>query len=791
MANSRRLSPLSRIISLVVPTLCTLLPALISSQAWAAALSAEEWEITADKITRFEEPLSIIAEGNVVLEKIRKTTRAKKAQGSESSWNEILEEDEKLPTADTEEETVTESKTMTSIKADWIAYDMDLALVKARGNIHIKIGPDELTAEEGKIDLNRETGTFKNAVIIRQYKDMHLEGRVIEKIGDLTYHIEDGWIITCKLKDNQPPPWSFHSVDTKITDGGYAFLKHATFRIKNIPVLYTPFMILPAKRSRQTGFLLPELSISDRDGFGINLPFFIDLSPSADLTLYPAYYANRGVMPGVEFRYVLDKHDKGNFMATYLNDDLTDPSEVEYYQDGNYTHTNQDRYWIRGKADQEFGDGWISRLDIDIVSDRDYLTEFASGIVGYNTSNKRFLNVFGRSLQNSKEDQRINSFNVLKSWHGISLQGGLLAINDVRQEKNFLIADPDSTDPDHPGFRENPSPLWKMPSLSFTGLLPVADTGLDFSWNADYVNFWREDGIGGHRLDIHPKVSTSIPMGPYLEATARAGVRETSYLIEEYGAARWDGSDSENRLLFDFNTEVGTTLMRDFKANIAEGTGLVHILRPFIAYDLIPDVDQNDLPTFDSVDRIAEQNTITYGVNNFFRLTGLNNDPFKERDYLTLKIQQSYDLRSEMSDEPFLPIHFKLRYNPLTNLRFIYRTDLDVYDDGITYYSLEADYHNSRGDFLSLDYRNDDNANLHSIKARTRIQLLPTVSAGYSIERSLEYDKTIEEHISLIYQPSCWSAELSSHYTPGSRNVMLIFRLANIGDPLNIHLPGF
>ncbi len=791
MANPRRFSTLSRIIFLFIPLLLIQHPVFLGSQVRAAAISAEEWEVTADKITRFEDPLSIIAEGNVVLEKIRKTTRPKKVKKTQSNWNELLEEGEKIQEKKSgKEETVTESKTMTTIKADWIAYDMDLASVKARGNLHIKIGPDELQAEEGKIDLNRETGTFKNAVIIRQYKDVHLEGRVIEKTGDLTYHIEDGWLITCKLKNNETPPWSFSSVDTKITDGGYAFLKHATFRIKDVPILYTPLMILPAKRSRQTGFLLPELSLSDRDGFGINVPFFVNLSPSSDLTFYPAYYANRGFMAGMEFRYVLDEHDKGGLMANYLNDSLTDPSEVDYYKDGNYTHTNQDRYWVRGKADQVIGDGWISRLDLDIVSDRDYLTEFASGINGYTTSNKRFLKVFGRSLQNSKEDQRINSFNVLKSWHGISLQGELLAINDVRADKRFFIPNP-VTDSGAQTFTENPTPLWKMPSLSFTGLIPIKNTTMDFSWDADYVNYWREDGVGGHRVDIHPKITSSIPLGPFLEATAAAGVRETAYLINEYGAGTWNKNDSENRFLFDFNTEIGTTLMRDFDARIAEGTGLTHTVRPFIAYDLIPDVDQVDLPRFDSVDNIGERNAITYGVNNFFRLTGLNNNQDAERDYLTVKIQQSYDLRSEKSDEPFLPINFRLWYYPLKNLRFIYKTDLDVYDDGVTFYSFEADYKNSRGDFLSVDYRNNELSNLHSIKAQARVQLLPVLSAGYSIERSLEHDKTIDERISLIYKPSCWSAELSSHSTPGSRNVMLIFRLAHIGDPLNINLPGF
>ena len=140
------------------------------------------------------------------------------------------------------------------------------------------IGTDKLQAKKGEIDLNSETGTFTDASIIRKEKDLHLEGRIIEKTGDLTYHIEDGWVITCKLKEGETPPWSFGAKDTQITDNGYAVLKHATFRIKDVPVLYTPWMMLPVKRTRQTGFLFPSISSSDRDGFGVNLPFFQPLT---------------------------------------------------------------------------------------------------------------------------------------------------------------------------------------------------------------------------------------------------------------------------------------------------------------------------------------------------------------------------------------------------------------------------------------------------------------------------------------------------------------------------------
>ncbi|MCI5224694.1 MAG: LPS-assembly protein LptD, partial [Candidatus Electrothrix sp. AR4] len=276
----------------------------------AEATRALQWEITADKLTRFEDPASVIAEGNVILTKLEKITGTQKNEPSGDDWADLLGEDtasEENETEDTEleglkkntltaskavpvmgEDTyqerpeqvgepkklVTNSTVITTIKADWMVYDVNLGTVKVRGDVFIDIGPDQLSATDGIVNLNRETGTFNNALIVRQYKNMHIEGRVIEKTGDITYHIEDGWLITCKLQDGEAPPWSFHAADANITDGGYAFLKHATFRIKNIPVFYSPIMLLPAKRTRQTGFLFPAVSVSDRDGFNMEWPFF-------------------------------------------------------------------------------------------------------------------------------------------------------------------------------------------------------------------------------------------------------------------------------------------------------------------------------------------------------------------------------------------------------------------------------------------------------------------------------------------------------------------------------------
>lgn len=734
----------------------------------AETVKAQQWNITADKMTRYENPPSIIAEGNVVLEKTQEVVKDK---AKSEDWGALLEE-ESEPQIAPETEFITETQTLTSIKADWIVYDVNLGTVKARGNLLIDVGTDQLEAETGEVDLNRETGTFKNAAIIRQQQDLHLEGRVIEKTGDITYHIEDGWVITCKLKDGETPPWSFAAKDAEITDGGYAVMKHATFRVKDIPILYTPIMILPVKRTRQTGFLFPEISSSDRDGFGINLPFFLNLSPSSDMTLYPYYMEKRGLMTGLEFRYVKAQDAKGGLMVNYLYDNLSDPSEREYYKDGNYTHTNKERYWIRGKADQDIS-GWVTRVDLDIVSDRDYLTEFNAGLTGFTTSNDRFLEVFGRGFESRSIDERKNTIRTLKSWKNMSIEGQLLGINDLRESKN------------------NPTPLWQLPSINWTGLVPLGETLVNLDWDTNYVNYWRKNGVGAHRFDIYPRITAPIPLSDYLETTAELGVRDTAYFMQEYGDSGWQGDKSENRLLFDFETEIGTTLVRDFDINISDVNAWSHTFRPYVNYLYIPDVYQGDLPQFDDVDAIYDENLVTYGLDNFFKIFGTRNGSEYERDYGEIKISQGYSFRSQEEDTPLTPVNLKLSYWPMQDFRLIYKTDIDVYGDGAVYYSLEGNYKNSRGDSVAADYRYDKYSNINSIAANAKVNLFYNLLAGYSIERSIEDSKTVEEIIALIYQPSCWSVELSSNYTPGDQTIMVTFRLANIGNPLGIDMPGF
>ena len=747
--------------------LLPLLLGVFSSPVGAAiSIDAKQWNITADRMVREENPPILVAEGNVLLEK-------KEPLDTETQ---TVTPASPAGTDDGVEQNTPQLKTVTTVRADRVAYDFTKGTLEATGNLRIAVGGDVLTADSGTIDLEKAAGSFKHATVVRHEKDLHFEGQLIEKTGELTYHIQDGWVVTCKLQPGEVPPWSFAAADTSLTDGGYAFLKHATFRIKDVPVLYTPVMLLPAKRKRQTGLLFPSMFMSDRDGFSIETPLFVNLSPSTDLTLYPRYFQERGMMLGAEFRYVLDAESKGMIMGHFLDDDLSDPSEISYYNDSDFTHTNPDRYWIRGKADQDIGP-WTTRLDLDIVSDLDYLSEFTSGSTSFSSSQQRFLDVFGRGFTDKSNNYRENTFGALRTWDGgTALLAELSAINDVSE--TLYTAD-------------NPSLAWKLPSLTYSGLLPMGTAGgPDFSWDANYTSFWREEGVEGQRFDLMPTITTGIPLSPYIESYVSGGVRNTSYLIEDNGASEWEDTTSKNRFLYNMNAEIGTTLARDFSVDFGEVSGVSHTVRPYLAYGYTEIPQEKVMPQFDWVDELEEQNTVYLGVNNFFSISGIHNGRGFDRDYAYFKIKQGYDLRSVEEDTPLTPIEAETGWYPVERMRIKYATKFDVYGDGAFFHSIDSDYASSRGDMFSLDYRYNEQTDVNSVKGSVWYFLPYNLAAGYSLERTIENSDTIEETIRLRYIQPCWSVEVSSHNESGDQAFMLTFRLANIGNPFGFDFKG-
>ena len=93
--------------------------------------------------------------------------------------------------------------------------------------------------------------------------NFHLAGEVIEKQGEADYFVKNGSFTTC---DGEIPDWKFTAEKVDVNLGSYATAKNVFFRIKDVPVFYTPYLFFPVKTERESGLLIPRVGYSNNKG---------------------------------------------------------------------------------------------------------------------------------------------------------------------------------------------------------------------------------------------------------------------------------------------------------------------------------------------------------------------------------------------------------------------------------------------------------------------------------------------------------------------------------------------
>jgi len=722
------------------------LACLWASQCAAGNITSEPWDITADKISRYTKPENIVAEGNVVL---RRT-------GDDST------------------------KPLT-IKADWMRYNVDDGLVYAKGHLSMRTAEQDVEAVEAVIDLSDETATLTDTTLFVPENNLHFSGREVEKTGPITYRFKDGDFTACKLEEGKAPPWQFHSGEAVVKLEKVVVLKHTVLRVKGVPVLYVPYMAVPANTKRKTGFLFPEISQSELSGTGLITPYFVDLSPSSDLTLYPGYLSKRGVVAGAEFRHVTDFNSQETIAATFIHDKTEDTAEDDFKSD-DYLRTDQNRYWIRGKLDHDFGNDLLAKIDLDLASDRDFVEEFQRGVNGFNDSDRNFLRDYNRGLTEETIPYRPSQMQLAKTWSSSFLGGQMVGINDLTDVK------------------DDPSQVNTLPRILYNGVFELESMPLSLSWDSGYVHYWREEGVGEQRFDLHPQLTSPLPLGQYIEGTVTSGLRETAYRIDANGADAfdWEYDQEQNRTAWDFGANIATTVARDFDMHLGSVSQLNHAIRPEIAYGYGTLDKEDELPDVDEVDLLAPENLMTYSLNNYFRVAGSKDGKEYDRYLGYLKIIQSYDIHEDRRDltgpadekQPFSDVTLKLNLYPLPRWQTRYQTAYSVYGDGVTGYDLFTRYLSPRGDSASLDYRYTKGSEINQLNAEVITRLTDTWYLETDLKQSLDSNTITRASFGLTYHPQCWAIKFLAEKSSDDKRIAILFSLVGLGQSLGIGFSG-
>ncbi|MGD9044855.1 MAG: LPS assembly protein LptD, partial [Desulfobacterales bacterium] len=683
------------------------------------------------------------------------------------------------------------SKEDKQLTADFVRFDHKTMHVYAQGNVVMTIGQDILSGSSLEIDLDRQVGSIEDAYLFLKENNFHITGNKIQKTGRDTYHIDKATLTTC---DGDKPDWKISGRDIKVRDDGSGTAKHTTLRVRNVPVLYSPFFYYPARSDRQSGFLTPEFASSDRKGEQYTQPFFWAISDSSDATFYSHYMTKRGLQLGAEYRYILSERSRGMLMLDGLRDrkedDGTGDSSKDYgYEDDpeDVLRTNEDRFWFRASHHQQLPYDIFAKLDLDIAKDQDYLREFRDGYMGYADTEKHFLKVFHRQLDDINDPLRVNRLNLNRIWPKFSFNFEPRWNDDTRRDANTSRT------------------LQRLPFIGFDGAKQkIMASPFYFDLESQYNYFWRDNGVRGQRIDLHPRFYLPFRVQNYLTIEPSVGLRETTYRLDEKNFDDEESFDRwEHRELFDTRLDFFSEITKVFDLENQGFEKIKHTIRPQVTHEFIPDVAQGDLPRFDPIDRIDETNKITYSLTNTLTSksklaqikpeasqppsTGGNRQTpvnYGYNDFLRFDVRQSYDF--ENSSRSYSPIAARLDITPAKYIRADAEAEWSVYDNRLLSQNLQATLWDQRGDELYIDYRYtkkseeiDNEATIQTITGKLNVQVTDRLSILLDHKHNIEKRLRNRTGVGFSYEARCWSFDFK--YTDEPNDQIFSFRINLFG----------
>ena len=584
--------------------------------------------------------------------------------------------------------------------------------------------------------------------------------------------LDDPIYTTCRA-DGATEPYDWYikaetmSLD-QVTQIGVA--RNARIVFKGVPILASPYISFPLDDSRKSGFLPPTLSVTSRNGFEYLQPYYVNLAPNYDVTLYPKLITARGLQLGADLRYLSPVYN-GDLRAEGLANDRLDQGRSRYAIStlNNYVSGN-----------------WSGYANLNKVSDDDYFVDYSRTIA---LSSQRVL----------PRDAALTY--TQPYWYATA--------HVLRYQ---TLQDPAS--PITPPYEKSPQLLFHGARLDVLG-------GFDFNVDADATRFIHPTLASGTRIVVNPSVSFPI-LRPGWFVTPKLSYNATHYSVDDQAP----GTQSEfNRNLPTGSVDSGMVFERE---TALFGKALRQTLEPRLFYVRTPYRNQDALPNYDSgitdfnfaqlfaenpfggYDRIADVNQLTAAVSTRF----INNDDGAE--IFRASIGQRYYLSPQKVTLPGqLPVADK-RSDVLAEVQGQVSRSFTV-DAGVQYSTVTRGFIRSN---LGVSYRPEPtkviNAEyrfqqatatqpigLEQVDVSAQWPLFRNVYAVGRVNYSTRDRKAIETLAGFEYSGCCWVLRVAaSRYVTGTRTAtstlflqLELNGLARLGsnplESLKRNVPGY
>lgn len=477
----------------------------------------------------------------------------------------------------------------TRVTADTACYKNVEDEVTAKGNVNMWRFGDHYKGDELQLNLSSGKGWVLRPEYKMEVNNAQGQASRLDFISEEEAFVTNGTYSTC---DGPNPDWYLKSSTLRLDAGRDVGVAGKTIvYFKGVPIIGTPAMSFSLSGARRSGWLPPSIGFGSKGRAEVEIPYYFNIAPNRDLTLYPRLMLDRGLHMGATGRYMGETGAGAYFGKTHL----------ELLLDDKITKSN--RWLVNSSHSQALASNWSYGWNLNSASDNEYPSDFSKSVA---TSAERTL------LREIRTDYHGKYWNMA-----------------VRAQNYQVLQDPAAaTDPTLFVGR----PYDRLPEVLFhAGRYDVG--GFDWTVDSEVTRFSHPDLPSGNRAVLVPKISYPFVRPGYF-ITPKLMLHASAYQLDLSAAQlalppAQRNPTSLHRTLPTFSVDSGLVFERKTKFF---GRAAIQTLEPRLFYVYTPYKDQSLFPNFDSAeasfnfsqifnenrfigsDRVSDANQITTAV---------------------------------------------------------------------------------------------------------------------------------------------------------------------------------
>jgi len=620
-----------------------------------------------------------------------------------------------------------------NLTADQVRYSAATHMLHASGSVVMTKESAVLKGET--LILNMDTGRAEMdpALLSVPESGVKIAAEKLVRLNENEFSATSTELTSCDLPD---PAWKFRAENLKVNLLGYGTGRNVIFYVKNIPVLYLPWIAFPVVLEKRSGLLFPQFGYSKSRGVRLDIPAYWVISPSQDLQLDLDILSRRGVGTGVDYRYIRTRGSEGHINAYSIYDKL------------------QDRWrWQLAQEHKEiFSNDANLRMAVNATSDRTFLNDFGEKSGEYNRQSS---------------DTRINA---LKTWQNYAVNSYLRYSEDLYAPDNSLT-------------------LQTLPSVGLSGVRQqIYSQPLYFDLDATAENQYRDTAPSGQRLYLFPRLTLLPFTGPYLKASLYAGVHIRGYATDKRGSNSGIGATAGD-LLPEAGVHVSTSLTRIYTPDFPLLKKIRHEIIPELRYTLVPERDQQRLPLYDYTDRMIQRNMISLSATNLINGKFVHGDTTEYREISRVKLSADYAIdggRRDLltlveSQRPWSDLMLESDTWLSKLLRVTFDSRYNLYENHLSTAVAGVEFDDRQGNSVGAGYQMARNE-VEYFEGRFSTKLITPLLLSYTARYSFDRGDFLESLYAAEYRHQCWSVNLAIHQRPGNQSYTVNFNLAGLGS---------